>query len=90
MGFGEGLGGSTLYPTPLMGWGLNPISSPIDGSPPVMSGPFWGLPWLCDPIEGGRWPYGVYGASGGLNPISNPFMGWGSNPISSPIDGSPR
>ena len=67
-----------------------------------MLGPFWGLPWLCDPIEGGRWPYGVYGGVyggfWGLPWLRDPIEGLrctygvygasgGLNRISNPING---
>ena len=68
MGFGGGPGGLNPISNALMGWGYNPISNPIDGSPPVTLGSFWGLPWLCDPIEGLRWTYGVWGVQGGSTP----------------------
>ena len=87
MGFGGGPGGLNPISNPINGVGYNPISNPIDGSTLVILGDLLGSRWvvgpqrwLCDPIEGLRWPYGVYGASGGLNPISNPINGVGRQP----------
>ena len=40
-------------------------------------------------VQGGVNPISNPLMGWGLIPISNPLMGWGLNPISSPIDGSP-